>query len=257
MPGYIHKHFTRLAHPSPRKPCHTPHTWSHPVFGRHIQSGTASDTSPLLPNKDIKTIQSIVGVLLYYTWAVDPSIYPALNEVSTNQAHPTDNTLRKCHHPLDYVSTHPNATIRYHASDMVLNVDSNVAYLVLPQARSRLVGHFFLSSPDSPTHVAPPNGPVLTECKTICHVVSSAAEAETAALFHNGQITRPVRHLLISLGHAQLPTLLKTSNTTANAFIHQTMWHKKSKSWDIRYWRLKEKSAQSEFQIFCNKGINN
>ena len=257
MPGYIHKLLTRLAHPPPSRPRHAPHAWAQPVFGRHVQSGTPSDTSPLLPIRDIKTIQSIVGALLYYTRAVDPSMYPALNEISTNQSHPTANTLTKCHHLLDYVSTHPNATIRYHASDMVLNIDSDAAYLVLPRARSRLAGHFFLSTPGSPTRVAPPNGPVLTECKTIRHVVSSAAEAETAALFHNAQIARPIRHLLVSLGHPQPPTPLKTDNATANAFIHQTMRHKKSKSWDMRYWWLKEKSAQSEFQIFWDKGVNN
>ena len=102
---------------------------------------------------------------------------------------------------------------------MVLNVDSDAAYLVLPRARIRLAGHFFLSSPGSPSRIAAPNGPVLTECKTIRHVVSSAA--------------------------------------TANAFIHQTMRHKRSKSWDMRYWWLKEKSAESEFQIFWDKGVNN
>ena len=131
--------------------------------------------------------------------------------------------LAKCHQLLDYVLTHPNTTIQYHASDMVLNVDSDAAYLVLPRARSRLAGHFFLSSPGSPSRIAAPNGPVLTECKTIRHVVSSAADAETAALFHNAQSARPIRHILISLGHSQPPTPLKTDSATANAFIHQTM----------------------------------
>ena len=140
---------------------------------------------------------------------------------------------------------------------MVLNVDSDAAYLVLPRARSRLAGHFFLSSPGSPTRIASPNGPILTECKTIRHVVSSAAEAETVALFHNAQTARPIRHILISLGHPQPPTPLKTDNATANVFLHQTMRHKKSKSWDMRYWWLKEKSAQSEFSIFWDKGVNN
>ena len=235
MPGYVQKLLTCLAHPMPSHPRHALHAWSQPVFGRHIQHGKPSDSSSHLPAKDMKTIQSIVGALLYYTRAVDPSMYPALNEISTTQAHPTENTLQKCNHLLDYVSTHPNATIRYHASDMVLNVDSDAAYLVLPRARSRLAGHFFLSSPGSLSRIAFPNGPVLTECKTIWHVVSSAAEAETAALFHNAQTARPIRHVLISLGHPQPPTPLKTDNATANAFIHQTMRHKKSKSWDMRY----------------------
>ncbi len=116
---------------------------------------------------------------------------------------------------------------------MVLNVDSDAAYLVLAWARSRLAGHFFLSSPGSPTQIASPNGTVLIECKTIWHIVSSAVEAETAAFFHNAQTACPIWHVLISLGHPQPPTPLKTDNATANAFIHQAMRHKKSKSWDM------------------------
>ena len=257
MPGYIEKLLKRLSHPTPTRPLHAPHQWSKPVFGRHIQTGTAGDTSPPLPTKEIKIIQSIVGALLYYTHAVDPSMYPALNEVSLTQSCPTQRTLQQCKQLLDYVSTHSNATIRYHASNMILHIDSDAAYLVLPRARSRLAGHFYLSSDLKFTRIIPPNGPILTECKTIRHVVSSAAEAETAGLFHNAQQARPIRHILHHLGHPQPPTPLKTDNATANAFIHQTMQHKKSKSWDMRYWWLKEKSAQSEFDIFWDKGVNN
>ena len=112
-------------------------------------------------------------------------MYPALNEVSITQAAPTKLTLKKCHQLLDYVSWHPDDTIRYHASDMVLNIDSDVAYLVLPRAKSRIAGHYFLSSNLTPTCTVLPNGQILTEYKTIKHVVSSAVEAETAALFHN------------------------------------------------------------------------
>ena len=140
---------------------------------------------------------------------------------------------------------------------MISNVDSDAAYLVLPCACSRLVGHFFLSSDPAIARAVLPNGPILTECKTIQHVVSSAAEAETAALFHNVQIASPIYHILIALGHPQLPTPIKTDNATASACINQMMRHKKSKLWDIRYWWLKENSAQSEFNIFWDKGGNN
>ena len=111
---------------------------------------------------------------------------------------------------------------------MVLNVDSDATYLVLPpRARSRLVRHFFLSSTPSPTRTVLPNRLILTECKTICHVVSStAAEAETAALFHNAQMACPICHILTALIHPQPLTHLKTDNATANTFIHQTMQHK-------------------------------
>ena len=44
-----------------------------------------------------------------------------------------------------YAHIYPNATIRYHASDMCLHTDSDEAYLVQPQAGSRVAGHFYLS----------------------------------------------------------------------------------------------------------------
>ena len=116
MPGYIEKLLCRIAHNRPSRPAHAPHKWIKPIFGRHIQQCTPTDTTPLLPKEDIKLIQSIIGALLYYTRAVDPSMYPALNEISVTQASPTDATLKKCNHMLDYVSWHPEATLRYHAN---------------------------------------------------------------------------------------------------------------------------------------------
>ena len=87
---------------------------------------------------------------------------------------------------------HGTLKLRYHASDMILHVDSDAAYLVLPRARSRLAGHFFFCSDPTLTRTIRPNAPILTECKTIQHVVTSAAEAETADIFHNAQVTRPI-----------------------------------------------------------------
>ena len=105
---------------------------------------------------------------------------------------------------------------------MVLHIDSGVVYLVLPRACSRLVSHFFLGPDPSKTNIITSNGPLLTECKTIWHVVSSAAETETTALFHNAQTAHPIRYILAQLGHPQPPTPLKTDNT----LIHETMMHK-------------------------------
>ena len=104
---------------------------------------------------------------------------------------------------MDYAATYPNSIIRYYASDMILHIESDAAYLVLPNARSRVAGHFYLSShppaqgKPSPQH----NGPLLTECKTLKNVVASAAETETGGLFHNAQAAVPIRHRLEALDH--------------------------------------------------------
>ena len=86
---------------------------------------------------------------------------------------------------MDYAATYPNVYVRYYASDMVLLIDSNAAYLVLPNTRSRIAGYFQLN--DYPQRVEHPdvNGVILVECKTIRHIISLVAEAKTVGIFHN------------------------------------------------------------------------
>ena len=50
------------------------------------------DTSPLLDKHGKKKVQSVTGSMLYYARTVDPTILPAINEISSQQANPTDNT---------------------------------------------------------------------------------------------------------------------------------------------------------------------
>ena len=67
---------------------------------------------------------------------------PALNETSTFQSAPTQDTMDKFNQVLNYSSTHPNATICYHAIDMILMTDTDAAYLILPESRSRISGYY-------------------------------------------------------------------------------------------------------------------
>ena len=79
---------------------------------------------------------------------------------------------------LEYAATHPNAVIWYHASDMILHVDTDAAYLVLPKACSHIAGHFYLSNrlPTNDTPKQKLNGPILTIFQTLKNVVASASE---------------------------------------------------------------------------------
>ena len=60
----------------------------------------------------------------------------ALNEIGTRQANPTPSTKAKAEYLMDYTATHPYTTVRFHASNMILYMYSDVAYLVLPKAHS-------------------------------------------------------------------------------------------------------------------------
>ena len=129
---------------------------------------------------------------------------------------------------LDYVTTYPNPKIRFYASDMILHVDSDAAYLVQPNARSRYAGYYYLGSQNSTNNTL--NGAVLVICRTIRNVVASAAEAETGGLFGNGQEIIPIRRGLDALDHPQPPTPVKTDNTTSNSFVHSDIQKTKVKN---------------------------
>ena len=89
---------------------------------------------------------------------------------------------------LNYAACNPDARIIYRRSDMVLQADSDAAYLVCPEAKSRAGGYHFLGDKDNIQF----NGPILVLAKVIKDVMASAAEAEVAALFMNAQEQVPL-----------------------------------------------------------------
>ena len=126
---------------------------------------------------------------------------------------------------LDYLSTYPYAKIRYTKSDIILPLDSDAAYLVAPKARSRVAGCFY-SGQQYNTNISPsttPNGPIHIGCKTLNHVVASAAEAETTGLFHNYQTAVHMRNMLTALNHLQPATHTKTDKSIASGFVNDTL----------------------------------
>ena len=213
--------------------------------------------SKLLNKAGTLRVQSISGTFLYYARAVDPTILPALNEISKNQAKPTEFAGKVCDHLLDYLATHPDAIIRYHASDMILCVTSDAASLVLPKARSRCASLHFLSNHSSTTPPqTPTNGAVHVLCKPIHGVPASAAEAETAGLFVGAQEAVPMITALEELGHPQPPTgtPLETDNSTAHDILKAQVPMKRSKAFDMRYHWLKDRVARREFNLYWAPG---
>ena len=77
--------------------------------------------------------------------------------------------------------------LRYHASNMTLNFHSDAAFLVALEVKSRIAGFFFLQTKTIQ------NAPILVECKALKHAVTSTAECETVAVFHNAQQAIPTK----------------------------------------------------------------
>ena len=123
-------------------------------------------------------VQAVVGTFLYYARAVDYRLLQYLNEIATQESKPTQTTIDIVRRLLDFAHTYLNAKVRFYASDMILNVDTDAAYLVLPNAKSHVAAFYYLGANTSAGQLPRLNGAILVECQTIKNVVSSAAEAE-------------------------------------------------------------------------------
>jgi hypothetical protein len=258
MPGYVARALQRFEHPAPIKPEHSPHEWIAPLYGSRQQYAKTLDTAPVVDAKTTTRIQQVLGTLLYYARAVDCSMLVAIGTLATQQAHATEHTVAALTQLLNYCATHPDATIRFHASDMILHIESDASYLSETKSRSRAAGFFYLSSTPCADNNPPPyNGPIAVQSVILKEVVSSAAEAELAALFYNGKEACPIRVALQELGHDQPATPIVTDNSTASGIINDTVKQKRSKAMDMRFYWIRDRVRQGQFKVYWQRGITN
>jgi hypothetical protein len=187
------------------------------------------DTTAPLSKECIKCVQDIVGTLLYYGRAVDPTILPAIRAIASRQAQGTEGMADACHQLLEYVATHPNAGIRYLASDMIRVAHTDALYLSEHNTCSWASAQFYLTKKGDKEFN---NGAILNLASIIKHVMSLASEAELATLYYGCKIAVPIQTTLDKMGHMQPLTPVKTDNITAQGLTIGTMTPKASKSMD-------------------------
>jgi hypothetical protein len=112
MPDYVSNVLSKFQHDAPKHPQHTPSTYVTPVYGAKTQYATQDEALPLA-EKHCLNIQKVTGSVLYYAKAVDPTDLMPLNYIATAQPKATENTQAATNQLLDYLATHPDATIRY------------------------------------------------------------------------------------------------------------------------------------------------
>jgi hypothetical protein len=110
MPDDVPKALAKFQHEHPKSAQYAPHQWTQPAYGQKVRCANTA-TSPLLNKADTQRVQSVSGTFIYYAPAVDPTILPALNKISNNQAQPTTVTGKACDLLLDYLATYPHAII--------------------------------------------------------------------------------------------------------------------------------------------------
>ena len=151
---------------------------------------------------------------------------------------------------MDYCATHPDAVVWFMASERILALYSDAFHLSEPGAKSRAGGHFYFKDK---TDRESNNGAMLTLSKISKHVMSSASEAGTAALFLNCKAVIPLRIALEEMGHPQTKTLVITDNSSAAGLINKTVIPKRANAHDMRFNWLKCSEAQEMFDLIWKR----
>jgi len=228
MQGYIKKLLQKYKHKIPTKPQHCLCTTAPKQYWAAAQAPLPIDISPKLSDEYIKEIQRIFGSILYFARAVDTMVLMALSSIASEQTRGTTDMMAKAKQLLDYLAKHPDATIRFRASDMILNVHSDASYLSETQAHSRACGHFFMGWSPKDGDPIKLNGAFFTLCTILRFVVASAAEAKLGALFLNCKEGIIFRLTLEELGHPQPRTPVHCDNATTVGIANNTIKRQRS-----------------------------
>jgi hypothetical protein len=172
----------------------------------------------------------------------------AISALASQQATATDDTNLKLLQLLNYVASHPEALIRYSASEMILNIHSDARYLNETEVRSRAGGHFFMRSKPKGGNKQH-NGALLTLSTILRMVVASAAEAEMGAMFLNAKEGVNIQNIIREMGHPHPATPLQTDNTTAHAILSGTCKQQCSKAINMRFYWVRDRTVQYHFDI--------
>ena len=261
MKDYVRKALQRFEHSPPARKQHAPSSWTPPQYGQPQQMAPPEDTTAPLEKAQISRLQEVIGTFLFYARAVDNTMLVALGTLAAAQTKGTEMTMKECVRLLNYAATHPDARVRFRASQMVLHIHSDASYLSEPKSHSRVGGYYFLDGKDNPDPNAPPpplNGAIHVESRILRPIMASATEAETAGLFHNGQEGAALRTILEEMGHPQPgPTPITTDNQVATGIANDTVKTKRTKAMDMRFYWIRDRVRQGQFRVHWKRGADN
>ena len=252
MPGYIEKALARFQMTDARK-ASSPALYTPPEYGAKIHFDEVEDDTPITAEEKTR-IQQIVGVLLFYARAVDPTMLCAVNKLASHQADPSATTVTQANRILQYAAKYPAASILLKASDMQLRCHSDASYLSEANSRSRAGGILFLGDADTTSGV---HGAIDYLSCIISTVVSSAAEAEYAALYLVGREALCASQTLTDLGFPQAATLIICDNQCAVGIANRNVKQKRSKAINMRYHWIRDQVDLEAVTIEWQPGAAN
>jgi hypothetical protein len=250
IPGYVKKAVQRFQRTN-LKGADSPIIYVPPNYSKHQQEAPMDEPSVPLTPAEIQELQEIVGVFLFYSRAVDPTMLTAINKIASRQAKPTSLIKQEVERFLQYANKWPNATMRIRASDMKLVCHSDGSYLSESDARSRAGGILFLG--DCGDNDAP-NAPVCFLSVIIKTVVTSATATEYAAAFIVGQAAISIINTLVDLGYPQSQTEIFCDNLCAVGIANNSFNLKRTKTIDMRYHWIRDQVKLRVFKVIWKPG---
>lgn len=253
--GYINKLMSQ--HPQFKKQASTPYIYSRPKYGLKEQQQIKHDDSNPISESDKKTIQKIIGSLSYYARIADPTLLTVVNEIASESAKPTENTMKKVARMMGYVRAFPDNFTKYYKSDMILKIQSDASFNSRCKGKSVQGGIHYLTNHDKIHDNDYINAPINCICSQINVVVLSAAEAEYAAVSKNAREGIYERQILEAMGYSQPATTILTDNEVAIGLTYDTLKQNASKSIDIRFHFIRDRVRQKQFTVNFIEGVNN
>ena len=145
----------------PRKHQYAPYPTAPCKYEAASQEPMPNNTAPPATKEKITHIQKVVESILYYVRVVDLTVLVSLSAIASEYAKAMKTTLKNVNQMLDYLVTNPDTAIRFHASDVILNIHSDASHLSAKIAKSRASGHFFLVSVPKDREPITLNGAIL------------------------------------------------------------------------------------------------
>ena len=128
MPGYVKETLIKFNHHFVKQQF-LASPFCDPVYGRKVQYADVIDI-PTFTKKKIHLLQQICGKFLYYAQAINSTMIRALNDLASQVTAGRMKTEEAQTCFLNYCATNPDASIVYYASDMIIEGDTDTAYLV-------------------------------------------------------------------------------------------------------------------------------
>ena len=168
MAPYLQKALQQFNNIVPTKRQDSPYPYTEPKYGAKQQFADYVMSAPVGKDEQ-KYVQKVTGKFNWYARGVNGTMLTPSSALSAQQAKPTQATMKRVQHFLNYAATKEPAVTTYRASDMALAIHSNAGYLNEKGARSRAGGHHFLSENVATLQTTVPSTMKLPSLKQSCH----------------------------------------------------------------------------------------